>query len=171
MTGSPLITFTTTIQRDDRSREKMGWSYVIIPAAQARKLNKGSKLGFRVKGFIDDYALKQISVLPMGDSTFMLPVNGTMRKALRKQRGDKVTLRLAIDKRKVELSKDLMLSLADEPNALEHFNTLPMSHRQYFSRWIESAKTEATKTRRIVSAVIALSQKKGYGEMLREKIS
>ena len=91
-----------------------------------------------------------------------------MRKAIGKIHGDKVKLVLAVDKRTPELSKDLMASLADEPAALEFFNSLPMSHRQYFSKWIESAKTVETKTQRIVSSVIALSRKKGYGEMIRE---
>lgn len=170
MTDNTLTSFAATIQRDDRSKDKTGWSYIIIPATKAKQIGKGTKTGFRIKGFIDHYALKQTSVLPMGDGTFMLPVNGTMRKALGKERGDKVTLKVALDTRAVALSHDLMISLADEPRALEHFNTLPMSHRQYFSKWVESAKTDATKARRIVSAITALSQKKGYGEMIREKI-
>jgi hypothetical protein len=166
-----MVTFTALIHRDDRSKEKTGWSYLIIPATQANKLTPGSRLGFRIKGLIDDYPLNKTSVLPMGDGSFMLPVNGTMRKALGKQHGDKVKLSIEVDKRKLELSKDLMLSLEDEPAALEFFNSLNMSHRQYFSKWIEAAKTVNTKTRRIVAAVIALSQKKGYGEMMRENKS
>ena len=163
-----MITFTTTIKRDDRSKEKTGWSYIIISAANAKKLVPGSRLGFRVKGSIDKHELNKTSVLPMGDGSFMLPVNGTMRKAIGKESGDKVTLNLEVDKRKVELSKDLMASLADEPAALEFFSSLTMSHRQYFSKWIEGAKTIETKTKRIVMTVVALSQKKGFGEMIRE---
>ena len=162
-----MVSFTATIQRDDRSREKTGWSYVIIPRTHANKLTPGSRLGFRVKGSIDSYPLAQIAVLPMGDGTFMLPINSTMRKAIGKIHGDKVKLALVVDKRKLELSKDLMASLADEPAALEFFNSLSMSHRQYFSKWIESAKTVETKTQRIVNSVVALSRKMGYGEMIR----
>ena len=163
-----MVSFTAIIQRDDRSPEKTGWSYIIISRTHANKLTPGSRMGFRVKGSIDSYPLTQIAVLPMGDGTFMLPINGSMRKAIGKIHGDKVKLVLAVDKRTPELSKDLMASLADEPAALEFFNSLPMSHRQYFSKWIESAKTVETKTQRIVSSVIALSRKKGYGEMIRE---
>jgi len=163
-----MVTFTALIHRDDRSKEKTGWSYIIIPAAQANKLTSGSRLGFRIKGLLDSYPLKKTAVLPMGDGTFMLPVNGTMRKALGKQHGDKVKLSIEVDNRKLELSRDLMISLADEPDAFTFFNSLSPSHQQYFSKWIESAKTESTKTRRIVAAIIALSQRKGYGEMMRE---
>ena len=164
-----MITFTTTIKRDDRSKEKTGWSYIIISASRAKKLVSGSRLGFRVKGKIDSHTLNKTSVLPMGDGSFMLPVNGTIRKAIGKESGDNVTLVLEVDKRKLELSKDLLASLADEPRALEFFNSLSMSHRQYFSKWIESAKTVETKTKRIVNSVIALSHKKGRHFLFHSK--
>ena len=37
----------------------------------------------------------------------------------------------------------------------------------YFSKWIESAKTEETKANLIARAVTALSRKLGYPEMMR----
>lgn len=163
-----MVTFTTTIKIDNRSGDKAGWSYIIIPARQASKLMPGSRKGFRVKGSIDTYKLNKTSLLPMGGGEFMLPVNGTIRKAIGKKSGDKVTLVLEVDKRRLELSKDLMASLGDEPEALKFFKSLPMSHQQYFSKWIESAKTVETKTKRIVLSVKALSQKKGFGPMMRE---
>jgi uncharacterized protein YdeI (YjbR/CyaY-like superfamily) len=57
--------------------------------------------------------------------------------------------------------------LADEPGAREFFQTLPGSHKRYFSKWIDDAKTEPTKTKRITLAVNALAKHRGYGEMLR----
>jgi len=44
---------------------------------------------------------------------------------------------------------------------------LPGSHQQYFSRWIESAKTDATKTKRIAMAINAFSKKLGYSQMMQ----
>jgi hypothetical protein len=166
-----MVTYTTSIQRFDTAKEKTGWSFIVISAAQLKKLNPGTRTSFRVKGSIDSHVLNKTAVIPMGDGTFILPVNGTIRKAIGKQRGDKVKVVLEVDNRKLELSKDLMTSLRDDPPALAYFNSLSMSHRQYFSKWIESAKTVETKTKRIVLTVIALSQKKGYGEMIRENTS
>jgi len=60
-----------------------------------------------------------------------------------------------------------MQCLSDEPVALDFFNSLPGSHKKYFSKWIESAKTSETKANRITRAVVALSRKMGYGEMMR----
>ncbi len=162
-----MVSFKATIQQNGSAKDKTGWTYVIIPASQAKKLVSG-KLGFRVKGRLDAYALKQVAVMPMGDGSFMLPLNATMRKAIGKQRGDTIQVALDVDKQKLQLSRELIAALGDEPEALGFFNTLTPSHRLYFSKWIESAKTTETKTRRIVQSVIALSDKKGYGEMIRE---
>jgi uncharacterized protein YdeI (YjbR/CyaY-like superfamily) len=60
-----------------------------------------------------------------------------------------------------------MECLADEPEAAAFFNSLPGSHQQYFSRWIESAKTDATKTKRIAMAINAFSKKLGYSQMMQ----
>jgi uncharacterized protein YdeI (YjbR/CyaY-like superfamily) len=57
--------------------------------------------------------------------------------------------------------------LNDEPIALANFNKLPGSHQKYYSKWIESAKTEQTKTKRIAQAVNALTKNLHYGQMIR----
>jgi uncharacterized protein YdeI (YjbR/CyaY-like superfamily) len=104
----------------------------------------------------------------MGNGSFILPLNATIRKAINKKAGDKVSVALAVDERKIELNADLIKCLKDDPIAYEHFNSLAKSHQIYFSKWIESAKTSATKTKRITMAVMALSSRKGYPEMIRE---
>ena len=62
-----------------------------------------------------------------------------------------------------------MECLQDEPSALAFFKSKPASHQRYFSKWIESAKTEATKTKRIAMAVSSLAKQMDYGEMLRSQ--
>ena len=162
-----MIKFTTAILRFDKKGEKTGWSYIEITAAQARKLKPGSKVSFRVKGHLDHYGFEKLALLPMGEGNFILPMNGSIRKALGKKHGDKVTVSMEADERKLTLSNDLMTCLAEDPLALSFFKTLPRSHQLYFSKWIESAKTSHTKTRRIVMAVVGLSKKQGYPEMMR----
>ncbi len=148
--------------------EKTGWTYIEIDQSQARKLRPKTKVSFRVKGKIDDCPLKQVALMPVGDGHFILPVNGDLRKKIKKRAGDKVRIILEADLDAPVLSSDLMACLNDELNAMTFFNTLPVSHQRYFSRWIESAKTQATKTKRIVMAVNALSRKMGYAQMIRE---
>ena len=71
------------------------------------------------------------------------------------------------DKKDPAISEALMECLADEPEAFNTFHKLPKSHRLYFSKWIESAKTETTKAKRIAQSVTALAAGMQFGEMLR----
>ena len=162
-----MIHFNAIIKKFADQGEKTGWSYIDVPQEIASKLKPNCKTSFRVKGFLDNYAIERTSLLPMGNGDFIIPVNATLRKALGKRKGAIIRVKLAEDKREVEINKLFLECLADEPVALEFFNSLPGSHRNYFSKWIESAKTEVTKENRIVKAVSALSRKLGYGEMMR----
>ena len=131
-----MIKFTTTILKFDKKGEKTGWSYVEISAAQAKKL-KDSKVSFRIKGSIDQHSFEKLSILPMGDGGFILPVNGTIRKSIGKKQGDKVTLAIEADDRNLTISHDLMVCLKEDPDAMAFFKSLPGSHQRYFSKWIE----------------------------------
>jgi hypothetical protein len=162
-----MLEFSTTIFRFNKKGEKTGWSYIEVSASQAGKLKPDSKASFRVKGKLDDYSFEKVALIPMGDGSFILPVNGRVRKALKKGAGDRVKVSLSLDARGPEPSKELLLCLKDDPDALRFFKSLPTSHQNYFSNWIESAKTTGTKTKRIVMAVTCLGRKQGFGEMIR----
>ena len=161
-----MISFNTTLLKFDKKGEKTSWTFIEISPGQAKKL-KDSKVSFRVKGKLDSLTISQVALMPMGEGAFILPVNGKMRKAIGKKVGDKVKVTLEADESKVVLSHDMIACLKDEPGALAAFKKLPGSHQKYFSRWIESAKTPATKTKRIVMTVEAMAKKMDFGEMLR----
>ncbi len=78
-----------------------------------------------------------------------------------------VQVQLTPDDSAFIFNKDFMECLHDDPDAESFFNALTGSHQRYFSKWIDSAKTEPTKVKRIAMAVNALSRKLGYGEMIR----
>ena len=162
-----MVQFTTTIERFQQQGEKTGWTYINIPEKIAQQLKPGNKKSFRVKGKLDDYAIKGVALMPMGEGDFIMALNATMRKGFGKRYGDKLRVQLEVDEKLPPLSADLLECLADEPSAKKYFESLPYSHRLYFSRWIESAKTAPTKARRIAQAVTALSKDQGFGEMLR----
>jgi len=96
-----------------------------------------------------------------------MPVNAGMRKAIGKKHGSMVKVQLMEDNAEFIFNKDFIDCLTDEPNALDFFKKLPGSHQRYFSKWIDSAKTEPTKAKRIAQAINGLSKKQGYGEMMR----
>jgi len=162
-----MIHFNAIIKKFNKQGEKTGWSYIEIPEEIASKIKLGNKKSFRVKGSLDNYAIERTSLLPMGSGSFIIPINATIRKALGKRKGAVIKASLTEDVREVEINKTFLICLADEPAALEFFNSLPRSHRNYFSKWIESAKAEETKASRIARAVTALSRKLSYLEMMR----
>ncbi|GAB2518187.1 DUF1905 domain-containing protein [Spirosoma aerophilum] len=167
-----MPSFTTTLQKFDEKGEKTGWTYIDIPLDVTESLRPGQKTSFRVKGSLDDYALAQVALLPMGKSGdreggFIMPINATMRRGIRKEAGATVQVTLAVDDSPMPLSADLLACLDDDPPAKAFFQTLARGHQVYFSNWIEEAKTIETKTRRLTQAVMGLSMGLGFGPMIR----
>lgn len=162
-----MIHFSTTILQFDKKGEKTGWSYIEISASQARKLNPDCKVSFRVKGKLDNYSFDKVALIPMGEGNFILPINGKIRKAIQKQRGSVIKVTMQVDKRELQISQDLLDCMSEDPEAMAFFKSLPKSHQNYFSQWIESAKTAQTKTKRIVMTINAMCKKQGFGEMIR----
>ena len=162
-----MIDFTATLKQFADQGEKTGWTYIEIPADLTQQLKPGTKKSFRVKGKLDNYKIAGVALLPMGNGSFIMAVNATMRKGIGKKKGAMVKVKLEEDKKEFRFNKDFMECMADEPAATEFFQTLAGSHQRYFSKWIDEAKTVQTKTKRIAWAVTALSKKQGYSEMLR----
>lgn len=161
------VRFTTTLHKFEKQGEKTGWTYFEVPADIVQELKPGNKKEFKVKGKLDNYAISRVSLMPMGGGPFIMPVNATMRKAIGKRHGAMIKVQLEADESAFVFNTDFMDCLDDEPKAKEFFKTLTGSHQRYFSKWIDAAKTEPTKTKRITMAVNALAKKWGYPEMLR----
>lgn len=164
-----MIQFTATILKFGQQGEKTGWTYIAIPAAMAEQLQPGSKKSFRVKGKLDEFAIQGVALVPMGGGDFIMALNAGIRKGIGKKKGAQLKVQLAVDKVPYQINSVFMECMEDEPAALTFFKSLPLAHQNYFSKWIESAKTEPTKIKRIAQAVTALSRKMGFPEMVREK--
>ena len=167
-----MPTFTTLLRRFGTNGEKTGWTYIEIPTTLTDALKPGQKTSFRVRGMLDEHPLAQVALIPSGqsaltDASFMIPINATMRRAIRKEAGATVRVELEVDDSPMPLSADLMACLDDDPDALAFFQTLPKGHQQYFSKWIEDAKTTETKTKRLTQTVMGLAMGMGYGDMIR----
>ncbi len=167
MVTKSMIEFTTLIKKFNEQGEKTGWTYIEITAAIAEKIKPNNKKSFRVKGYLDDYEFSSMALLPMGDGIFIMALNAAVRKKIRKQKGAKIIVKIEADESPAKLNEELMQCLADEPESLSFFNTLPAGHQRYFSNWINSAKADATKAKRIAQTIIALAHKQHYGQMIR----
>jgi Domain of unknown function (DUF1905)/Bacteriocin-protection, YdeI or OmpD-Associated len=162
-----MITFQTTILKFASQGEKTGWTYIPISSKIAEQLKPNNKKSFRVKGKIDDYSIEGIALIPMGNGDFIMALNATLRKGIKKIHGAKVMLQLQQDKQPLKINTELVECLQDEPQALLFFKSLAPSHQKYFTNWIDSAKTESTKAKRIAACVNALAKKWDYGLMIR----
>lgn len=162
------VTFTATLLQFAQQGEKTGWTYIEIPADIAQQIKPNNKKSFRVKGKLDSFSIKSVAVMPMGGGSFILAVNAEMRKGIGKRKGAMVKVQLQEDKTTIPINAELLECLKDDPDAAAYFNSLSNSHKSYFSKWIDSAKTEATKTNRLTKTLVALGKGWDYGRMIRE---
>ncbi len=162
-----MVTYTTKILKFKEQGEKTGWTYIEVSAAIANKIKPGTKKIYRVKGRLDSFSIEQVAIMPMGNGDFIMPLNAAIRKGIRKRNGDTVKVSLEADDRELTHDADLIECLAEEPGALEFFQSQPKSQQNYFSKWIESAKTDATKAKRIAQIVNAMVKRQNFPEMIR----
>ena len=162
-----MIQFKAILDKFNEKGEKTGWTYFTIPAHIAQELNPGVKVGYRVKGKIDNFPIKMVALLPMGEGDFIIPFNQKFKKGTGKKEGATIEVTLEIDTDEFVFSEDLMTCLEDDPVAIAAFNKMPKSHQKYYSNWVESAKTFETKSKRITQCVFGLANGMDYGQTLR----
>ncbi len=162
-----LEKFDTILSRFGEQGEKTGWTYITIKEEIALRLKPGNRKSFRIKGKIDQYPLKTVALLPMGNGDFIMPVNAVMRKAIGKRKGAMVHVEMEVDNIPPALSKDLLDCLDDESAAKAYFFTLPVSHRNYYSNWVESIKSPEGKAKRIASVITAMNRKWSFSELMK----
>ena len=161
------MTCTTVIEKFKSKGEKTGWTYIILPADVAQTIKPNTKKSFRVKGKLDHYVFSGVNILPMGEGEFIMPLNAAMRKGIAKRVGAMLNVQIEFDKSTYQMNKLFIECLNEEPEALKFFNTLTGSHQRYFSKWIDAAKTDETKAKRIAQSINGFLKKQNYSEMMR----
>ena len=136
---------------------KGGWTYAEIPEVLQ---NKNNPFGWvKVKGWIDDYELKQYKLMPMGDEKLFLPVKAQIRKKIKKREGDYVRVILFADESKLEIPEEIEECFALEPKeTYQTFLNFTEGEQKAYLDWIYAAKTDETKAARILKMMDRLSK-------------
>ena len=98
----------------------------------------------------------------MGGPNHMLIILKGIREQIGKTFGDevKVTVEPDTEPRVIEIPKDLMKELKDDPEAKAFFDKLSYTHRKEYVRWVEEAKKAETRQSRIVKTIEMLRKGK-----------
>jgi hypothetical protein len=113
-----------------------------------------------VRGTVNGFPFRS-AIAPYGDA-FYLGVNRELRAGAGAEAGETVVVELERDDepREVEVPLDLGEALAADASALATFDGLSYTHRKEYVVWIEDAKREETRRRRIEKAVVMLREGK-----------
>lgn len=141
---------------------KGGWTYAAVPKFQTTKSKAFGML--KVKGSIDGFEFKGFHLMPMKSGQLFLPVKAEIRKKIKKEAGDTVTICLIEDHDSFEIPLDFLSCLKDDPQAEQYFFTLSEAEKNNYVRWIYSAKKEETKILRMADCLKRLSRKKKFSD-------
>jgi len=158
--NKPLVNQTYLLEKYPG---KGGWTYAAIPEVlQDKKAHFG---WVKVKGSIDGYELKNYRLMPMGNGRLFLPVKAEIRKKLGKSAGDRVHIILYPDHDPLEIPREFLSCLEDEPAAYKNFMKLNESEQKAYIDWIYASKKTESRVERIVKSIEKITK----GRRLSEK--
>ena len=150
-----------TFRAELRSNGKTATGIEVPPDVVAQ-LGTGKRPAVRVTVKGHTY---RSTVAVMG-GTFMLPVSAENRDAAGVSAGDELDVELVLDDapRQVEVPADLAAALADDTKARRFFDeSCSYSNKRWYVLWIEGAKKDETRQRRVAQAVEMLRDGKKQG--------
>jgi uncharacterized protein YdeI (YjbR/CyaY-like superfamily) len=107
---------------------------------------------------VNGYAFRT-TLFTMGGRA-LLGLNREVRGAAGVEAGQEVSVELERDDepRAVEVPSDLAAALEADPTVQKTFDRLSYTHRKEYVRWIEEAKRDETRTRRIAKSIELLRE-------------
>jgi hypothetical protein len=130
---------------------------VVLDDATVATVGEGAKR-FPVRATVNGYTWCSSVTRMRGE--FLLGLNREVREAAGVQAGDVVEVQLELDEAPREVAVPPALAEAFEGDAAARtiFDALAYTHRKEFARWIEEAKREETRQRRVAQALEMLHQ-------------
>ncbi len=145
------IRFKTKLLRPAATKGGGSWSFLVVPKDASAKLPTRSMT--TVEGTINGAPFRA-TLDPDGQKSHWLKVSRKLRKAARAEEGDTVALEIAPAERALEsrMPADLRKALAAATRARAVWSDITPVARRDWIFWIVSAKTPATRARRIANA-------------------
>ena len=130
---------------------------VVLDGQQVAAVGEGAKR-FPVVATVNGYTWRTSIARMRGE--FLLGLNRAVREEAGVEAGDTIDVELELDTapREVDVPEALANALAEDSKARAAFAQLAYTHRKEYARWIDDAKREETRGRRVAQAL----------EMLRE---
>jgi hypothetical protein len=124
----------------------------VLDDDQVAAVGEGAKR-FPVLATVNGYTWRTSVARMRGE--FLVGLSKEVRAGAGVQAGDTVSLELKLDSepRAVEVPPALAEALEADPEAKATFEGLAFPHRKEFARWIEEAKREETRARRVTQAL------------------
>jgi hypothetical protein len=146
-------TFKATIQNAGG-----GGAFVEVPFDVEKAF--GSKRP-KVKALIEGVPYRGLLVR-MGGPNHMLIILKGIREQIRKTFGDEIQVSVELDteERVIEIPKDLIKELKKDKEAKFFFDKLSYTHKREYVNWINEAKKEETRQRRVVKTIAMLKKGK-----------
>lgn len=128
--------------------------YVDVPPSVSRAFADYARGGrIFVRGTLNGHDMRA-TLIPVGDRKHRLFVNGGMRAVTGVSVGDTISIELrATRPEDVRAPADVAQALRGRRDAREAFDALSSSHRRELIRYIDDARTPATRERRIAKTV------------------
>ena len=136
---------------------KGGWTYAAIPEITQDTSNPFGWV--EISGHINTFQLSHYKLMPMGKGQLFLPVRAAIRKKIKKEAGDWVEIDIYVDESPIEIPEEIMICFEYESAHLkETFLSFTPSEQKAYLDWIYSAKTEDTKTKRLLEMMLRLEK-------------
>ena len=132
---------------------------IVLDDEQMAAVGEGARR-FPVVARVNDHTWRTTVARMRGE--FLVGLNRAVRLEAGVEAGDTVAVELELDTapREVEVPEALAKALAEDSEARAAYDRLAYTHRKEFARWVDEAKREETRRRRVTQALELLRQGK-----------
>jgi hypothetical protein len=141
---------------------------VVLDNEQIGAVGEGAKR-FPVVATVNGYSWRTTVTRMRGE--FLLGLNREVRQAAGVEAGDRVDVGIELDTapREVDVPEVLATALASDPAAMDAFEALAYTHRREYACWVDEAKRDETRDRRVTQALQMLREGKTRSRPVKPK--